>query len=130
MVPRRTRILAYRWACFTAVAGLSLAHGAQLQFTVLDSEAGQPVPCRIHLSNAAGKPVQPKGLPFWHDHFVCPGVANLELTPGQYAYEIDRGPEYLVVTGRVAVPESGTQHLTNHLNRLVTLAKEGWWPSI
>jgi hypothetical protein len=127
MVPRRTRILACRWAFVAAVAAVSLTQGAQLRFTVLDSEAGQPVPCRVHLTDAVGKSVQPKGLPFWHDHFVCPGRVDLELAPGQYAYEIDRGPEYLLVTGKVAVVETGTQHLTNRLNRLVTLSKENWW---
>lgn len=71
--------------------------------------------------------MQPKGLPFWHDHFVCPGMAELELAPGQYTYEIDRGPEWLLVTGKVAVAKTGTRSLTNRLSRLANMSKEGWW---
>ena len=71
--------------------------------------------------------MQPKALPFWHDHFVCPGIASVDMAPGQYAYEIDRGPEYVLVTGKVAVAETGTQSLTNRLTRLIDLSKEGWW---
>jgi hypothetical protein len=45
----------------------------------------------------------------------------------QYAYEIDRGPEYLLTTGTVAVAKGSPQGVTNRLRRLVNLAEEGWW---
>ena len=45
---------------------------APVEITVLDRATGKPVPCRIHLKDAAGKPQRPTGLPFWFDHFVCP----------------------------------------------------------
>ncbi len=108
-------------ACFIA------AHGATVQFTVLGSDTDKPLPCRVHVKDAAGKPVRPKGLPFWHDHFVCAGSVELDLAPGQYAYEIDRGPEHFLRTGMVAVAASGPQTVTNRLRRLVNLAQEGWW---
>jgi len=115
---------------FVAVLGCAWffsAHGAELHFTVLDSENGRPLPCRVHLKDAAGKPVRPKGLPFWNDHFVCAGVAELDLTPGNYRYEIDRGPEYLVTAGELSVADSDAQTVTNRLRRLVDLTKENWW---
>ena len=34
-----------------------------------------PLPCQ----GAAGKPVRPKALPFWHDHFDCAGSVELDL---------------------------------------------------
>ena len=108
-------------ACFTEV------QGAELRMTVLDFDTGKPVPCRIHVKDTAGKPVRAAGLPFWRDHFVCAGTAQLELSPGDYSYEIDRGTEYLVTTGTVKVTDSGTQTATNRLRRLANLSKEGWW---
>jgi hypothetical protein len=74
-----------------------------------------------------GKAVRPPAFPFWHDHFVSPGVADLDLSPGTYSYELDRGPEYLVTTGKVVMAESAAQTITNSLRRLVDLSREGWW---
>jgi hypothetical protein len=108
-------------ACFIT------AYGATVQFTALDSDTDKPLPCRVHVKDAAGKPVQPRGLPFWHDHFVCAGSVELALAPGQYAYELDRGPEYSLTTGTVAVVANSPQAVTNRLRRLVNLAREGWW---
>jgi hypothetical protein len=83
------------------------AYGVEFHFTVVAADAGKPLPCRIHMKDTAGKAVRPGGLPFWYDHFVCAGIAELDLSPGDYRYEIDRGPEYLVSTGTLAVAESG-----------------------
>jgi len=66
-------------------AGFSAAHGTEIRLTVLDFDTGKPLPCRIHMKDDAGKPVRPKGLPFWYDHFVCPGVVELDLAPGLFA---------------------------------------------
>ncbi len=100
-VERGVLRLACSWACACGVGASSLAGSAQLRLTIVDSDTKNPVPCRIHLKDASGKPVRPKGLPFWNDHFVCAGLAELDLAPGPYAYEVDRGPEYLVTTGRL-----------------------------
>ena len=108
-------------------AGLAAAQAGPFRLTVVDSETGKPLPCRIHLKDSAGKPVRANGLPFWRDHFVCAGVAELDLSPGDYRYEIERGPEYLQTTGTLTVAESGAQNATNNLRRLVNLSREGWW---
>ncbi len=101
--------------------------GSELRLTILDSATENPMPCRIHLKDITGKAVRPKGLPFWHDHFASPGVAQLEIAPGAYRFEIDRGAEYLVVTGAVMIGEGKSLELTNGLQRLADLSKEGWW---
>jgi len=85
------------------------------------------VACRVHLKDSAGKPVQPKGLPFWNDHFVCSGEVELPLADGEYTYEIDRGPEYFITSGKLSVTESKSLSVTNRLQRMVDLTKEGWW---
>jgi hypothetical protein len=114
--------------CACIVAGAcGLAHGASVRLITIDSTTSQPVPCRVHLKDAEKKPVQPKGLPFWKDHFVCAGDVELELAPGSYTYEIDRGPEHLLASGRFSLAENESPSITNRLRRLVNLAKEGWW---
>src|SRR5688572_3003220 len=96
-----------------------------LRLTILEGD--RPVACRIHLKDAAAKPVRPEGFPFWRDHFICNGQADLQLAPGDYTYEIERGPEYFAPTGKVSIVEGAALNLTNRIRRMVDLAKEGWW---
>jgi hypothetical protein len=116
------------------VATLSLARTAlgqvetsQVEITVLAAATGKPVPCRIHLKDAASKPQRASGLPFWHDHFVCRGTARLELPPGKYTYEVERGPEYESQTGSFTLAGGTEKKLTIELRRLTDLSAEGWW---
>ena len=39
-------------------------------------QGGQPLPCRIHLMDEQGAAQRAPDLPFWRDHFVCPGTAT------------------------------------------------------
>ena len=87
------------WAASTPL----LAAGGKLELIVVDAETGQPVPCRIHLKNAAGKPQRVRGLPFFQDHFVFPGKVTLRLPRGTYTFELERGKEYPVQTGHFVI---------------------------
>jgi hypothetical protein len=116
--------------CVLLVAtGLARAEekSARVAITVRDPVTGQPIPCRIHLKDAAGKPQRAPKLPFWNDHFVCPGTAELDLPPGKYAIEVERGPEYELHVGSFTLTDAGTKY-TAELKRLVNLPAEGWWP--
>src|SRR5262245_38858245 len=89
------------------LAQLSVPPAAQGRAPLLRPRArapkGELLPARVHLYDAAGKPVRPEGLPFWRDHFVCAGQADLPLPPGEYRYEVERGPEYKPARGKVSV---------------------------
>ena len=84
------------------------AHATWLSFDI-QNEDGQSLPCRIHLFDPDGKPQRAAGLPFWRDHFVCPGAAKLELPVGRYRYEIERGPEYERLKGEIAISNESPQ---------------------
>lgn len=102
------------------------ASTARLEIVVQD-DAGAPLPCRIHLADQQGNAQKADGQPFWHDHFVCAGRATVALPPGEYAYAIERGPEYLRQTGqRTMVPdENRTLHL--RLERFANLRAANWY---
>jgi hypothetical protein len=98
-----------------------------VELVVLDRQMGRPIACRVHLSDTTGKPQRPSSLPFWRDHFACPGTVRLELTPGDYTYEVERGPEYARATGRFTVRAQEPVKVQVALERLADLAGEGWW---
>jgi hypothetical protein len=95
--------------------------------TVRDKGSGQPVPCRVHLKDAAGKPQRAGELPFWFDHFVCPGTATIPLGPGKYTIQVERGPEYSRVAETLDVNAEDRLERAYQIERLVDLAAEGWW---
>ncbi len=105
------------------------AKQVSVDFVVSDFSDGKRTPCRIHIVDGTGKPVRPTGLtlPYWKDHFVCEGTATVLLPPGDYRYEVERGPEYQRAYGTFMVrPESDTQ-ISLSLKRSVKLVDEGWW---
>ena len=99
---------------------------ATLEFRVLD-DGSKPIPCRIHIRNASGEAQKPSDLPFWHDHFVCPGTASINVTPGEYTWTIERGPEYQPQTGSVTASASQTTSVEITLERISHLRKDGWY---
>jgi hypothetical protein len=100
----------------------------KLTLTIHSGDDEEPVPCRIHLKDSAGKAQRAPNLPFWFDHFVCPGTVSLELPHGEYHYEIERGPEYATITGAVTIRPGAGEKRTHSLQRLIDMRSEGWWP--
>jgi hypothetical protein len=98
-----------------------------VEITITDKATGKPVPCRFHVKDAAGKPQRAAKLPFWRDHFVCPGTVSLDLAAGEYTYECERGPEYTLRKGSFTVADKEPAKLRIELERLADLAGEGWW---
>jgi hypothetical protein len=123
-VLRRAFRAGYCLAATFALAGV--ACGGTLAFSVVDA-SGAVAPCRIFLKDEKGKPVRPPGLPFWRDHFSCLGSAEIDLLPGRYTYEIERGPEFRRVAGSVAVLASGRTPVGAVLRRLADMPAEGWY---
>jgi hypothetical protein len=100
----------------------------RLELAVVDQATGKTIPARAHLKDANGKPLRAGKLPFWHDHFVCPGTVSLEAPAGKYTVEVERGPEYTLHTDSFTLAAGATKKLTVELKRLAHLAAEGWWP--
>ncbi len=101
--------------------------GGEFEIRVTDEATGQPIPVRMHLKDARGKPVKPAKLPFWHDHFVLPGKAVLELRPGTYTFEMERGPEYRIRTGNFEIRRGDADSREVMMQRFVDMKQEGWW---
>jgi hypothetical protein len=102
------------------------AHAGTARFEITD-EARKAMPARVHLKDSAGNALHPPKLPFWRKHFVCDGRAEIELTQGNFSYEIERGPEFSAVSGSFALADSADTNVTVTLKRLTDLTQEGWW---
>jgi hypothetical protein len=109
------------------IGSVAAAGGAPVVITIIEKATGKPMPGRIHLRDSVGRPQQSPKLPFWHDHFVCGGEAQLDLPAGDYTINVERGPEFSVHEGMFSVKSSDATHLTIALERLVDLAADGWW---
>jgi len=124
------------WLCGLAVSLTPLtepgpraawAAGGKLELTVVDRQTGAPIPCRMHLRNAAGRPRKPKGMPFWHDHFAFAGKITLELPLGQYFFELERGLEYVERSGNFTINRFADDAKEVDMLRFVDMSSHGWW---
>ncbi len=108
---------------------ISAAEPALLTVTLAinDEASGNSMPARVQLKDSSGKMHQPIQLPFWRDHFVCTGEVKLELAPGNYTMEVERGPEFLAHRSEFSVASGTPTNITVTLPRIVDLAAEGWW---
>lgn len=126
----QSRTLLPRLVCLVALIcsglGCAIVNAGSVEITVVD-EDGKPLPCRIHLKDKAGKPQRAAGLPFFRDHFSCPGRVELQLPAGAYAYEIERGPEYERESGSFELVKLEEKKISVRLKRIADLARKGWY---
>ncbi len=99
----------------------------KLQLRVVDESSGQPIAVRMHLRDSRNRPVVPRGFVSWHDHFVFDGKAELELPPGEYTFQLERGPEYLMRTGRFSIQRGANDVHTLTMKRFVDMTSHGWY---
>jgi len=109
------------------VVGTNVSVAGVVDITVLDKSAGVKTPARIHLKDSSGKPVRAGDLPFFRDHFACPGSVRLDLPAGAYSFEVERGPEYRSRTGSFNANEGSNAVTVVELERIADLSAEGWW---
>ena len=120
----------FLWLCLAFLIGSvaeGVAFGGRLVITVIDRETKQPIACRMHLKNAAGKPRRVRGVPFWADHFALPGKVTLDLPVGNYTFELERGPEYLTHQGHFTINNFADDTKQIEMQRFIDMSAEGWW---
>jgi hypothetical protein len=103
------------------------ARGGQLQLQVIDRDSSQPLACRLHLTSARGKAQKAGSAPFWHDHFVFDGSITLKLPPGDYNFDAECGPEYLIRRGHFTINDFAEDEKVVDMKRIADLNAEGWW---
>lgn len=113
-------------AALAASAGVAQQQ-ATLQLQIRASTGSAPLPANLFLTGPDGKPVQPPGLPFWHDHAAINGSVTLSLPPGTYRCLAERGPEWRPAGTSVTLTPGETRRVELALTRLAELRRDGWW---
>mgnify|MGYP005836828479 CR=1 FL=1 len=133
--PGRSR----RWFGPSALAALAIvaslvvsadparAAGGKLKLTVVDRDTGQMIPCRLHLRDAQQRPRKVSGAIQWADHAVIDGAVVLELPPGEYRFEMERGPEYLRREGHFTINPFADDAKQVDMKRFFDMTSQGWW---
>jgi len=103
------------------------ARKGEIEIRVVDQQSQQPVAVRMHLKGPQGRAIKPPGVPFWKDHFVFPGKIVLSLAPGNYTFEMERGPEYRIRTGYFIIKPNAADNKQVEMQRFVNMKNEGWW---
>ena len=114
-------------ALWMGSADRSARADGRLAITVVDRDTGKTIPCRMHLRNAAGRPRHPRKAPFWDDHFVFPGQVALDLPVGNYTFELERGPEYVVRGGHFRIDNFADDVKQIDMQRIVDMSDHGWY---
>lgn len=107
----------------TAVA----AKKGEVEIRVVDSKSGEPIGVRMHLKDQKQKAVKPPKSVFWHDHFVFDGSIKLELAPGNYTFELERGPEYKIRTGYFSIEDKASDVKELTMERFIDMTADGWY---
>ena len=103
------------------------SNSGKLGLTVLDASTNKAIACRVHLSNAEGRPQLFDHLPSYRDHFCCDGEEVLNLPTGKYTYVIERGPEYTRGKGSIEIQSGSLTEIKKKLSRIINMASKGWW---
>ncbi len=123
-------ILALSGSLVTSVCGAepgAAQRTGEFEIRVVDAESQQPIAVNLFLHDARGRPVKAPRQPFWKDHFSFLGSVVLKLRPGQYTFEMERGPEYKLRSGNFLINPGATDNTEVSMERLVDMKKEGWW---
>ncbi len=99
----------------------------EFEIRVVDADTGEFLPVRMHLRDPRGRPVHPPQTPFWKDHFAVPGRIILQLRPGKYTFEMERGPEYKIRSGHFTITRGDADSHEVTMERFVDMKSEGWW---
>lgn len=95
-------------------------------------EKGEPSIARLEIRDGAGRvfPTQVKRLApdlFFQPQIYRSDGQTVELAPGRYQVRVSRGPEYVVQTHELEVPERGEARWTFTLQRWVDTEKYGFY---
>lgn len=120
------RCIALVLACSGAQALQAVPRG-DLTLQVTDLDSGKPIPIRMHLHDQRNRSIKPPKLVGNKHYFVFDREITLSLKPGQYSFQMERGPEYRRRRGSFTIDRDSHDIKSLTMQRFVDMSREGWW---
>ncbi len=102
---------------------------AQATITVdfLDEKTGEPIPCRVELRDAKGKPHKGRAATHFGQWTIVDGQLVFRGRPGDYTFDVFHGPEYSSGGGGFTLDKDGEGSDVIRLPRHANMAKENYY---
>lgn len=117
--------LALGIGCFWPAAQPAHAQ-ATMTIDVVDEKTGEPLPCRVELRDAKGRPLKTRGALNHTPWTIVEGSFFYKGKPGNYEFRVTHGPQYAGSTGGFTLDRDGDGTDVVRLPRHADLAEEGW----
>jgi hypothetical protein len=104
---------------------------ARLRVEIRERGAKQPTPARVYLTDGQGKLHAPEGAIVYRrreeEHFITAGRFELELPPGKYSLQAERGLEYPTAGAELVLGAGEMRELRLELERWIAMNERGWY---
>ncbi|MGN6137129.1 MAG: hypothetical protein ACTHOU_21810 [Aureliella sp.] len=100
---------------------------ATMTIDIVDEKTGQPIPCRVELRDAKGRPQKTRGglnRPPWS---IVDGQFVYRGRQGDYKFDVSHGPEFAGGGGGFTLDRDGEGTDVVRLPRYANMAEEGWF---
>jgi hypothetical protein len=126
------RLLANAFAAATCVwcmfAGANQACAqATMKIDIVDEKTGEPLPCRVELRDAKGRPLKTRGGLNHMPWSIVDGSFLYKGKPGNYEFRVTHGPQFAGGSGGFTLDRDGDGTDVVRLPRHADLDKEGWF---
>ena len=130
-LPRLAPIVTF--LCWVALVVGAPTHGragpgGKLQLEVVDRDTNQPIACRMHLTNAAHRPLKAPKVPFWHRSFCFFRRHHAQAAQGAIRLRDQARPGISESRGGHFIMDDFSEDTQEvDLKRVINMAAEGWW---
>ncbi len=92
-----------------------------------DEKTGEPIPCRVELRDAKGKPHKGRGAAHHGPWSIVDGQLIYRGKVGDYTFDVNHGPEYAGGGGGFTLDKDGEGADVVHLPRHANMAAENYF---
>jgi len=114
--------------CLGIVLGADQVVGqATITVDLVEEKTGQPLPCRVELRDAKGRPQKARGAVHYPPWSIVDGNFVFRGKAGDYRFDVSHGPQFARGGGGFTLDRDGEGTDVVRLPRYADLAQQGWF---